>query len=121
MLEHLSKERFLEQIANYKEPSDWIYRGIYPAVVVFHDSTGLYEKGLRDVYEPLKELFPEVKYYQVLMDRDPEIALAYHIRKSPATLFIPPTGTPVLKTGFLTPDEAKEEVERLIEGKIHAK
>ena len=60
MLEHLSKARFIKEIADFTHGSEWIYRGINPAVIVFHDSVHLYEKGIRDVYDPLKKLFPQV-------------------------------------------------------------
>lgn len=71
MLEHLSKARFIKEIADFTHGSEWIYRGINPAVIVFHDSVHLYEKGIRDVYDPLKKLFPQVNFYQVLIDRRP--------------------------------------------------
>ena len=68
MLEHLSKARFIKEIADFTHGSEWIYRGINPAVIVFHDSVHLYEKGIReDFYDPLKKLFPQVNFYQVLI------------------------------------------------------
>lgn len=118
MLEHLSKARFIEEIADFTHGSEWIYRGINPAVIVFHDSVHLYEKGLRDVYDPLKKVFPQVNFYQVLIDRDPQIAQVYDIQTSPTTMFISLVGKPVFVPGFLTPEEAKEKVELLVEGKI---
>ena len=103
MLEHLSKARFIKEIADFTHGSEWIYRGINPAVIVFHDSVHLYEKGIRDV--------------QVLIDRDPQIAQIYDIQTSPTTMFIPLTGKPLFIPGFLTPEEAKEKTEFLIEGR----
>lgn len=117
MLEHLSKARFIKEIADFTHGSEWIYRGINPAVIVFHDSVHLYEKGIRDVYDPLKKLFPQVNFYQVLIDRDPQIAQIYNIQTSPTTMFIPLTGKPLFIPGFLTPEEAKEKTEFLIEGR----
>lgn len=121
MLEHLSKVRFIEHIADFTHDHEWIYRGINPAVIVFHDSVHLYEKGLRDVYDSLKSEFPDVDFFQVLMDRNPEIAHAYEIDSSPTTMFIPLVGTPVLLKGFLTPKQAETEVRLLVEGKLHNK
>ena len=117
MLEHLSKARFIKEIADFIHGSEWIYRGINPAVIVFHDSVHLYEKGIRDVYDRLKKLFPQVNFYQVLIDRDPQIAQIYDIQTSPTTMFIPLTGKPLFIPGFLTPEEAKEKTEFLIEGR----
>jgi thioredoxin-related protein len=68
----------------------------------------LYEKGLRDIYDPLKKLFPQVGFYQVLIDRDPQIAQIYDIQTSPTTMFIPLTGEILFIPGFLTPEEAKK-------------
>lgn len=117
MLEHLSEERFKEHIANYTDKKEWLYRGINPAVIVFHDSVQLFEKGLRDVYDPLSKEFPDVNFYQVLTNRNPEIAQAYDIHTSPTTMFIPLTGKPVFIKGFLTPEQAHEKVETLVKGK----
>ena len=102
MLEHLSKARFIKEIADFTHGSEWIYRGINPAVIVFHDSV---------------QLFPQVNFYQVLIDRDPQIAQIYDIQTSPTTMFIPLTGKPLFIPGFLTPEEAKEKTEILIEGR----
>lgn len=65
----------------------------------------------------LKKLFPQVNFYQVLIDRDPQTAQIYDIQTSPTTMFIPLTGKPLFIPGFLTPEEAKEKTEFLIEGR----
>ncbi|MEI3342500.1 MAG: hypothetical protein V8R52_10550 [Coprobacter fastidiosus] len=109
MLEHLSKARFIKEIADFTHGSEWIYRGINPAVIVFHDSVHLYEKGIRDVYDPLKKLFPQVNFYQVLIDRDPQTAQIYDIQTSPTTMFIPLTGKPLFIPGFLLRKKLKKK------------
>ena len=82
------------------------------------DSRPYYEYVRRgDREDPLKKLFPQVNFYQVLIDRDPQIAQIYDIQTSPTTMFIPLTGKPLFIPGFLTPEEAKEKTEFLIEGR----
>ena len=59
MLEHLSKARFIKEIADFTHGSEWIYRRIKPAVNFYHDTVHIYEKRQRDIKtKPTKMLIP---------------------------------------------------------------
>lgn len=118
MLQHLSKARFIKDISDFTMQKTWSYKGVYPAIIIFHDSVHLYEKGLRDVYEPMQKEFPNIHFFQVLIDRDTEIAHAYGVHRSPTTMFIPLVGKPIFIAGFLTSEEVRDNLKLLEEGKV---
>ena len=121
MLEHLSKTRFIKYVADFTKEQEWTYKGIYPAVIIFHESINLYENNLQDIYVSLKVKFPNVKFYQVLIDKNPEIAHAYGIEISPSTMFVPLINKPIIIEGFLSSEQVEKEVLLLIKGKLNNK
>ena len=112
MLVHLSKPRFIRDIADFTAGGSWKYKGHEPAVILFHDDEHIFDKGFRDVYDPLSGKSPDVKFYQVIVSRDPEIAQAYDIHQFPATMFIPVQGKPVVRDGYMNRDEVEQEIEK---------
>ena len=112
MLEHLSKPRFIQDIADFTAGGTWKYKGQEPAVILFHNEEHIFDKGFRDVYDPLSEKYRDIKFYQVIVDRDPEIAQAYDIHQFPATMFIPLEGKPVIRDGYMNRDEVEQEIEK---------
>lgn len=108
MLVHLSTIRFITDIADFKHGNNWQYKGAHPCVILFQTDEHLLQKGFRDVYDPLASEFPSVRFYQVIIERDPEIPNAYGIHIFPTTMFIPLHGQPSILSGFLTPEQARE-------------
>ncbi|MEG1616537.1 MAG: hypothetical protein RR202_01785 [Bacteroidales bacterium] len=113
MLQHLSKKLFIERIADYTSSDRWDFKVSVPTLIVFHTEIHLYEKGFRDVYDTLVEKFPLLKCYEVLENEDPEIAAAYLIKDFPATMFISTSEKAFVKSGYLTPDEAIADVQKI--------
>lgn len=114
MLKHLSPERFIEEIADFRGTDKWEFKCTAPTLILFRTKDHLFAKGFRDVYEPLNQEFPQIQTFEVLENEDPQIAKAYDISVFPATLFIRP-GTPAkIIQGYLSPEEAVEDVKRYL-------
>ncbi|MEG0948209.1 MAG: thioredoxin family protein [Bacteroidales bacterium] len=114
MLKHLSPGRFSEVIADFQGPDKWHFKCTAPTLILFRTKDHLFAKGFRDVYEPINQEFPQIQTYEVLEDEDPQIATAYDITNFPATLFIKPGNEAKIVQGYLSPEEAVEDVKRYL-------
>lgn len=114
MLKHLSPERFNEEIAEFESPEKWNFKCTAPTLILFRNKDHLFAKGFRDVYEPINQEFPQIATFEVLENEDPQIAAAYGITNFPATLFIKPGNEPKIIQGYLTPEQAVEDVKKYL-------
>ena len=114
MLVHLSTIRFKNDIFDFSYSSDWQYKGKSPAVILFQTGEHLLQKGFRDIYDPLSDSYSNIKFYQVLVDEDPELGPVFGITHYPATVFIPLTGTYRVVEGYLTRDDVQHDIEEYL-------
>lgn len=114
MLVHLSPERFIRHIADFRSDEKWNFKCTEPTLVVFHSDIHLFAKGFRDVYDPLSERFPQIRTFEVLENETPEIAEAYEIKIFPASLFIPVGAPAKIVQGYLSPDEVIDDIKRYL-------
>ena len=55
MLVHLSPERFVRLVADYRGENLWKFRNEDPMLILFTNNEHLFAKGLRDIYDPLHD------------------------------------------------------------------
>ena len=112
MLTHLSSGKFINLIADYTSVNKYNFKVKEFSIILFRSKEHLYEKGFRDVYEDLPDLYNDLRTFEVINDMDPSIATAYNF-KLPTTLFINKSGKYEAKYGFLSKEEVIKEIEKL--------
>lgn len=102
MIEHLTKEKFLDRIFNYEVKSEWKFQGEKPAIIDFYaDWCG----PCKIVAPVLEELAADYKgklnIYKIDTEKEIELAAIFGIRSIPSILFIPVDGQPQMAMGAL--------------------
>ena len=110
MLTHLSSERFIHLIADYRGAEKYEFKCQGPTLILFRNKEHIYEKGFRDVYEDLESKLAPLRTFEVLNNMDPEIARAYNLQELPATLFINGQGKYSILYGFISKEVVEKEV-----------
>lgn len=105
MVEHLTKETFMEKVFNYEVSKEWKFEGDKPCVIDFYADWCGPCKIVAPVLEELaKEYDGELNVYKVNTEEEQELASAFGIRSIPSFLFVPATGQPQMAMGALPKD-----------------
>jgi len=102
MLEHLTKETFLNKVFNYETNKEWKFEGNRPCVVDFYADWCGPCKMVTPVLEELaKDFEGKLDIYKVNTEEEQELASVFGIRSIPSILFVPATGQPQMAMGAL--------------------
>ncbi len=119
MVEHLTKQAFLEKIFNFEENKEWKYGAELPSLI---DFWAPWCGPCRMVGPIMDELSAEyegkVNFYKVNTDEEQKLARAFGIRSIPSLLFIPKDDKPKMAVGALPKSSLKEAIDRELLGKI---
>jgi thioredoxin 1 len=105
MVEHLSKETFIEKIFNFEANKDWKFEGNKPCLIDFYaDWCG----PCRTIAPILEELASEydgkLNIYKVDTEAEKELAAIFGVQSIPSLLFVPMQGQPQMAMGALPKD-----------------
>ncbi|PKL83233.1 MAG: thioredoxin [Ignavibacteriae bacterium HGW-Ignavibacteriae-3] len=115
MVEHLTKQTFLEKIFDFEKNSEWKYEGNLPGMIDFWAPWCGPCKTIGPVIDELSDEYKgKVNFYKINTDVEQELAAAFGIRSIPSLLFIPVNGAPQMAMGALP----KEELKRIIEKEL---
>ncbi len=118
MVEHLTKQAFLEKIFNYEQNKEWKYAAELPSLI---DFWAPWCGPCRMVGPIMDELSAEyegkVNFYKVNTDEEQELAGAFGIRSIPSLLFIPKDDKPKMSVGALPKASLEEAIDRELLGK----
>jgi thioredoxin 1 len=114
-MEHLNMDSFQEKIYDYKNNTDWNYKGERPCIIDFYaDWCG----PCRMVAPILEELSVEfdgkVDIYKVNTEQEPDLAGMFDIRSIPSLLFVPKTGKPQMLLGALPKAKFVDIIEKTL-------
>lgn len=102
MIEHLTKETFLEKVFNYEENQEWKFEGNLPCLIDFYADWCGPCKMVAPVLEELaKEYDGKINIYKVDTEKEQELAAAFGIRSIPSMLFCPQDEAPQMAMGAL--------------------
>jgi thioredoxin len=102
MIEHLTKESFLNKIFNYEKNKEWKFEGEKPCLVDFYADWCGPCKMVAPVLEDLaKDFQGKMNIYKINTEEQQELAAAFGIRSIPSFLFIPLKGQPQMAMGAL--------------------
>jgi len=102
MIEHLTKETFLNKVFNYEKNKEWKFEGEKPCMIDFYADWCGPCKIVAPVLEELaKDYQGKLDVYKVNTEEEQELAAAFGIRSIPSFLFIPVKGQPQMAMGAL--------------------
>jgi thioredoxin 1 len=102
VMEHLTKETFLEKVFDYEKNNEWKYEGNLPCIIDFYADWCGPCKMIAPILEELaKEYEGKIKIYKVDTEKERELAAAFGIRSIPSILFCPKDGQPQMAMGAL--------------------
>ena len=112
MIEYLTKETFLEKIADYENSNTWEYKGELPGIIDFYADWCAPCKMMEPIIEEFsKEYEGKINFYKINTDTDAELAVAFMISSIPSFLFVAKNETPKMTVGALSKMEFKEFIE----------
>lgn len=111
MLEHLTKETFLQKVFNYEVNKEWKYEGELPCIIDFYADWCMPCKMVAPVLEELaKEYEGKINIYKVDTEEEQELAAVFGIRSIPSLLFCPKNGQPQMAMGALPKETFKSAI-----------
>ncbi|MBK9290696.1 MAG: thioredoxin [Bacteroidetes bacterium] len=115
MLEHLTKQTFLEKVFNYEENRDWKFEGELPCIIDFYADWCMPCKMVAPILEELaKEYEGKINIYKVDTEEEQELAAVFGIRSIPSLLFCPKNGQPQMAMGALPKETFKKAIEDVL-------
>jgi thioredoxin 1 len=102
MVEHLTKETFLNKVFNYEKNKEWKFEGEKPCIIDFYADWCGPCKMVAPVLEELaKDYDGKLNVFKVNTEEEQELASAFGIRSIPSFLFVPADGQPQMAMGAL--------------------
>jgi thioredoxin len=102
MIEHLTKETFLNKIFNYEKNKEWKFEGEKPCIIDFYADWCGPCKVVAPVLEELARDFDgKINVFKVDTEAEQELASVFGIRSIPSFLFVPAKGQPQMALGAL--------------------
>jgi thioredoxin len=102
MVEHLTKETFLNKVFNYETNKEWKFEGDKPCVIDFYADWCGPCKVVAPVLEELsKEYDGKLDVFKIDTEKEQELASAFGIKSIPSILFVPAEGQPQMSMGAL--------------------
>jgi len=102
MVEHLTKETFLNKVFNFEKNKEWVFEGDKPCVIDFYADWCGPCKMVAPVLEELaKDFDGKLNVFKVNTEEEQELASAFGIRSIPSFLFVPSEGQPQMAMGAL--------------------
>lgn len=115
MLEHLTKQTFLEKVFDYENKQEWEYQGELPAIIDFYADWCAPCKIVAPILEELAEEYKDkIVIYKVDTEEEQELAAVFGIRSIPSLLFIPKNDRPQMAVGALPKETFIEIIEDVL-------
>lgn len=102
MIEHLTKETFLNKVFNYEKNKEWKFEGEKPCIIDFYADWCGPCKIVSPVLDELaKDFDGKINVFKIDTEEEQELASVFGIRSIPSFLFIPSEGQPQMAMGAL--------------------
>ncbi len=111
MVEHLTKQTFLDKVFNYEKNQEWKFEGNLPCIIDFYADWCGPCKMVAPILEELAvEYAGKVNIYKIDTEAEQELAGAFVIRSIPSMLFVPMKDQPQMSVGALPKDALKRAI-----------
>lgn len=115
MIEHLTKESFLEKVFDYEKNKEWKFEGELPAIIDFYADWCGPCKMVAPILDELAEEYDgKINIYKIDTEAEQELAGTFGIRSIPSMLFIPINDKPRMSVGALPKDGIKEAMKEVL-------
>lgn len=115
MIQHLTKESFLDRVFDYEKNREWKFQGDKPCIIDFYADWCGPCKMVAPVLEELsRDYNGKLDIYKVDTEAEMELASAFGIRSIPSILFIPVEGMPQMAMGALPRDIFEKAFKELL-------
>ncbi|MGE5432496.1 MAG: thioredoxin [Syntrophomonadaceae bacterium] len=115
MLEHLTKETFLNKVFDYEKNREWNFAGELPCLIDFYaDWCGPCKMVAPILEELAKEYEGKINIYKIDTEAEQELAAIFGIRSIPSLLFCPKGDKPQMAQGALPKDALKDAIEKVL-------
>ncbi len=115
MVEHLTKETFIEKVFNYEQNKDWKFEGEKPCLIDFYADWCAPCKMVAPVLEELsKEYGDKLNIYKIDTEAEQELAGVFGIRSIPSLLFVPLNAQPQMAMGALPKDSFEKAIKDVL-------
>jgi thioredoxin len=105
MIEHLTKETFLDKVFNYEKNKEWKFEGEKPCIIDFYADWCGPCKSVAPVLEELSVDFNDkINVFKINTEIEQELASVFGIKSIPSFLFVPVSGQPQMAVGALPKD-----------------
>jgi len=122
MVQHLTKQEFLDKVYNYEVNKEWKYEGDLPSIIDFYADWCGPCKMLSPIIEELSQEYSgKINFYKVDTEAEQELAGAFGIRSIPSMLFIPSDEKPQMAAGALQKDQLKQVISDVLKVSESAK
>ena len=111
MIEHLTKQTFLDKVFNYEQNQEWKFEGELPCLIDFYADWCGPCKMVAPILEELsKEYDGKINIYKIDTEEQQELASVFGIRSIPSLLFVPMNEQPQMAQGALPEDTLKKTI-----------
>lgn len=101
-IKHIDADQFKKEIFDYKNKTDWDFKGDLPVVIDFYATWCGPCRRVAPVLEELqKEYDGKLVIYKVNVDKEKELSGVFGVTSMPTFLFIPKNGKPTMAKGAL--------------------
>jgi len=108
---NLTTQEFKDKIFNYEEEKEWKFKGNNAVTIRFTAVWCVPCKTYAPIFNEIANDMPDINFYHVDVDEEPELAQTFGIRNIPTTIFIPKDGSqPQAVSGSLPKDKLNEIV-----------
>ena len=115
MVEHLTKQAFLDKVFNYEKNQEWKFEGSLPCIIDFYaDWCGPCKMVAPILDELAVEYSGKINIYKIDTEAEQELAGAFGIRSIPSMLFVPMAEQPQMSVGALPKDSLKQAINELL-------
>ncbi len=115
MVEHLTKETFLEKVFDYEKEKEWKFKGDKPVIIDWFAPWCVPCKTVAPIMEQLSEKYEgAIDIYKIDTEAQHELAGKFGIRSIPSILFIPMEGQPEMIMGALPKASFEEGIKSVL-------
>ena len=98
---YITTAQFREFVFDYKNSTEWNYKGDKPCIIDFYTTWCGPCKRLAPIMEELSQMYKgRVIFYKADTERETELAMAFGINSIPQVLYIPVEGKPMILKGL---------------------
>jgi thioredoxin len=111
MIEHLTKQTFLDKVFDFEKNNEWKFNGSLPCIIDFYADWCGPCKMVAPILEELAiEYKGKINIYKIDTEAEQELAGAFGIRSIPSILFVPMDEQPQMAMGALPKESLKTAI-----------